>query len=108
MKADSAEREVLAGCLRDRVAQGRYREAERALADYCAALMQAAAGLAPGDPGLGVLEAEWRGLAEETRRRVLAGRAHAASRLAKLAQTPGRTRSYGEGPPAGSNREWRA
>jgi hypothetical protein len=30
------------------------------------------------------LEDEWRRLLEETRRRVLAGRAHAAARLARL------------------------
>jgi hypothetical protein len=84
MKSGQAELEALAGLLRARVAEGRYREAQHAFQEYCRALRKAVASLPPGDPGLGRLKGEWQRLLEETRRRVLAGRAHAAARLARL------------------------
>ena len=96
MKAGAAELESLAGRLRARVAEGRYPEAQRVLAEYCRTLRNTVAGLPPGDPALGRLEDQWRRLAEETRRRVLAGRAHAAARLVRLPKRPPR---YGEPSP---------
>ena len=66
------ELEALAGRLRARVAEGRYREAQGALQEYCRALRKTVAGLPSGDPGLGRLEDEWQRLLEETRRRMLA------------------------------------
>ena len=83
MKAAPEELEALAGRLRSRVAEGRYREAQDALQEYCRALRITAAGLPSGDPGLRRLEDEWQRLQDETRRRVLAGRAHAGARLAR-------------------------
>jgi hypothetical protein len=44
------------------------------------------AGLPPADPGVRRLEAEWLCLREETRRHLLAGRAHVAARLGRLSQ----------------------
>jgi hypothetical protein len=84
MKSGEAELDVLAGRLRARVGEGRYGEARCALAEYCQALRKTVAGLPRGDPGLRRLENDWRRLLEETRRRVLAKRAHAAARLARL------------------------
>ena len=84
MKASQKELDAVAGRLRARVAEGRYGEAQGALQEYCRALRKTAGGLPSGDPGLGRLEDEWRRLLEETRRRVLAQRAHAAARLARL------------------------
>jgi hypothetical protein len=84
MKSGEAELDVLAGRLRARVAERRYGEAQLALQEYCRILRKTAAGLPPGDPRLGRLEDQWRRLRQETRRRVLAGRAHAAARLARL------------------------
>jgi hypothetical protein len=84
MKSGQTEEDVLAGRLRAQVAEGRYGEAQLALQEYCRALRKTAAGLPRGDPRLPRLEDEWRRLLEETRRRVLAGRAHAAARLARL------------------------
>jgi hypothetical protein len=84
MKANEADLEALAARLRARVGEGRYREAQSALADYCRALRKMVASLPPGDPGLRGLENDWQRLQDETRRRVLVGRAHAAARLARL------------------------
>jgi hypothetical protein len=84
MKASQAELEALAGRLRTQVAEGRYREAQHALQEYCRALRKTVAGLQSGDPGVRRLEDEWQRLLEETRRRMLAGRAHAGARLARL------------------------
>jgi hypothetical protein len=95
MMAGDAELEALADRLRARVGERRYREAQDALAEYCRALRKTAAGLPRGDLRLRHLEVEWRGLAEETRRRVLAGRAHAAARLARVAQASQRSQLYG-------------
>ena len=88
MKASRAEREALAGRLRTTVAEGRYREAQVALREYCRALRRTAASLPSGDPGLRSLEGEWLLLLAETRRRVLTGRAHAGVRLARLPKHP--------------------
>jgi len=95
MTAGAAALESLAGRVRARVAERRYREAQDAMAEYCRALRQAASGLAPGDPARQRLKHEWRGLLEETRRRVLADRANAGLRLARLPKPP---RPYGDGP----------
>jgi hypothetical protein len=103
---DEAGLEALAERLRDRVAEGRYRAAQSALAEYCGALRKKAGSFAPGDPGLIRLQNEWMRLAEDTRRRVLAGRAHAGARLARLSQTPQRIRSYDQDPPARRTCEW--
>lgn len=102
MSANPRERAAHAERLRDRVAEGRFLEARDALEEYCGALRKTAAGLPPGDPGLGLLEDEWRGLLEQTRRQVLAGRAHAAARLSRV---PKASRPYGEGPPPRSSWE---
>jgi hypothetical protein len=97
MKDEAAELEIRAGRLRARVGERRYREAQEALQDYCGVLRRMLAGLPRGDPRRGRFEDEWRRLAEETRRRVLAGRAQAGARLARLAQTSQRRRFYGAG-----------
>ncbi|MGA3041846.1 MAG: hypothetical protein ABSF54_13750 [Bryobacteraceae bacterium] len=95
MKDGVAELEALAVRLRALVGERRYREAQDALAEYCRALRQTLAGLPRGDARLGWLEDEWRRLAAETRRRVLEGRAQAAARLVRLAQTSRRSHLYG-------------
>ena len=95
MTAGEGELECLAARLRDRVAQRCYGEAQAALDEYCGALRKTVAGLPPGDSQLGRLQEDGARLLEETRRRVLAGRAHAGLRLARL---PKPTRPYGEGP----------
>jgi hypothetical protein len=106
MTAVEAELEALAGRLRARVADGRYREAQDALAEYCGALGKSAAGLAPRAPDRRRLQEQWLSLLEETRRRVLAGRAHAGARLALLALTPKRPRFEDDGQLPRSTREW--
>ena len=88
MKDEQAELDGLADRLRARVAEGRYPEAQDALAEYCRALRKTAVGLPPGDPGLRRLEDDWLRLWEETRRRALAGRAHDGMRLAHLPKLP--------------------
>jgi|HubBroStandDraft_4_1064222.scaffolds.fasta_scaffold03125_3 hypothetical protein len=108
MKNQETELEALAGRLRVRVAQGRYPEAQGALHEYCQALRKTVATLPRGDPGLGRLEDAWRRLAEETRRQVLAGRAHAGARLARLAQMLPHPRSYGDVPLPRRTWEWLA
>ena len=108
MKAGAADLEILAGRLRARVAEGRYPEARGVLREYCLALRKTVAGLPRGDPGRCRLEDDWRRLAEETRRRVLAGRAHAGARLARLAQAPSGSRFYGDGLPPRRTWEWLA
>jgi hypothetical protein len=99
MTADAAELEVLADLLRQRVAEGRYGEVPGALRTYCHALRKTVAGLPRGDPRLVSFEEQWRRLAEHTRRGLLAGRAHAGARLARLAQTPHGSPLYGCGDP---------
>ena len=108
MKAPETELEALAHQLRARVAERRYREAQEALLEYCKALRKTVAGLPRGDPCSHRLEDEWRRLAEQTRRGVLAGRAHAAARLARLAQTLPGSRLYEGGREARRTREWLA
>jgi hypothetical protein len=108
MNPGEAELEILAGRLQARVAEGRYPEAQSALREYCQTLRKTVAGLPRGDPGLRRLEDAWRRLAEETRRRVLAGRAHAGARLARLAQMPQHPRSYGDVPLSRCTWEWLA
>jgi hypothetical protein len=84
--------------MRRLVAQGRYAEAQHVFEDYCEALKHVLAGLPQGDPRVGGMEAEWRNLLDETRRQVLAGRAHAAVRLARISQS---RNPYSQRPAAG-------
>ena len=70
--------------LRRLVGEQRYEEARQALADYGSALERALGNLPPGDPRAFELARDWRELFEAAHRRVLAGRAHAAARLARL------------------------
>jgi len=88
MNAGTAELEVLASRLRAQVAEGRYRDAQSTLQEYCRVLRKTAAGLPHGDPGWRCLNDAWRRLQEETRRRVLVRRAHACARLVRLPQVP--------------------
>jgi hypothetical protein len=78
------ERSDCAAHLRKLVAQQRYAEARQVLADYGRLLEAALRKLPPGDPRVFELAREWRDLSEAVRRQVLAGRAHAAARLARL------------------------
>ncbi|MGA2735979.1 MAG: hypothetical protein ABSG65_00855 [Bryobacteraceae bacterium] len=96
MKTHEEELEALAGDLLARVAEGRYRDVQAALREYCRALRKTVAALPRGDPSLARLETGWRQLAEQTRRGLLAGHAHAAARLARIATRP---RIYGDGSP---------
>jgi|ERR1700690_1444052 hypothetical protein len=68
------------------VAQGRYGEAQACFDEYCRDLKETVRCLPPGDPRLRQMQGEWHRLLDRTRRRVLAGRAHAAARLARLPQ----------------------
>ena len=77
------------------VARGRYGEARACFDVYCRDLKETLRRLPPGDPRLPQVAGEWRRLMEQTRRRVLTGRAHAAARLARL---PRRRRLYGAAP----------
>jgi hypothetical protein len=86
MTAAERELDILAGRLRARISERRYAEAQRALRQYCGVLRNSVARLPPGDPGVRRLGAEWQSLRDETRRRLLTGRAHAAARLARLRQ----------------------
>lgn len=95
MKSGETELEILASRLRARVAEGRYPEAQQALGEYCREIRATLGGLPPGDPGLRLLQHEWQRLYDETRRRVLAKRAHACERLAQLPKFP---RLYGDDP----------
>ena len=70
--------------LRRLVGEQRYDEARQALADYGRALEQTLGRAPPGDPHVLQMAGEWRQLMENARRRVLAGRAHLAARLARL------------------------
>ena len=79
------------------VAEGRYAEAERVFAAYCRTLEEILRGLAAGDPRIRQMEDEWNRLLGHTRRQVLAGRAHAAMRLADLSR---HRQLYGEPLPA--------
>ena len=79
----------LAALLSRRIAEGRFEPARDALADYCRKLHDTAACLPPGDLRQQRLYSEFRDLFEETRRQVLAGRAHLALRLARLPPTDG-------------------
>jgi hypothetical protein len=108
MTAGEAELAILVARLGDRVAEGRYREAEGVLQEYCRALRETVAGMAPGDPGWRRLEGESRRVMEGTRRGVLAGRAHAGVRLAALSQASRLCRSYGDGLAQRRTWEWSA
>jgi hypothetical protein len=77
------------------VAQGRYAEAQECFDAYCRDFKDTLRSLPPDDPRLRQMETEWRRLLEQTRRRVLTGRAHAAARLARL---PGHRRFYRSAP----------
>jgi transposase len=105
MNSGAGELDELATRLRTRVAEGRYREAQDALREYCRALRAAAAGLPRGSPELARLEDRWRRLERETRRRVLAGRAQTGARLARLSTL---TKGYGEIVKPRSRLEWLA
>jgi hypothetical protein len=78
------------------VARGCYGEAQACFDGYCRDLKETLRRLPPGDPRLRQMEGEWRRLLDRMRRRVLAGRAHAAARLARL---PRRGRLYSAVPP---------
>jgi hypothetical protein len=108
MTAHELELEALEVCLRARVAEGRYGPAHDVLRQYCGTLRKAAAGLARGDPRLGRLEKDWRRLASDMRRQLLAGRAHAGVRLARLAQASQGPRRYGAGGSPRRTWEWLA
>jgi hypothetical protein len=88
--------------LRALVAEGRYGEAQDCFNEYCGDFKEILRGLPPGDPRLRQMESEWRRLLEQTRRRVVAGRAHAAARLARLAR---RHRPYAVTPRCAGNWE---
>jgi len=77
------------------VARGCYGEAQACFDAYCRDFKETLRRLPPGDPRLRQMEGEWRRLLDRTRRRVLAGRAHAAARLARL---PHRRRIYSAAP----------
>ena len=66
------------------VAEGRYDEAQRVFEAYCRILDEVLRGVPAGDPRIRQMEEEWNRLVDDTRRRVLAGRAHAALRLGLL------------------------
>jgi len=68
------------------VAQRRYAEALPVFESYCQTLAEVVTSLPPRDPRIRQSEEHWRNLLNQTRRRVLAGRAHAAARLARLVQ----------------------
>jgi hypothetical protein len=70
--------------LRVLVAEGRYQDAQECFEDYCGTLKETLRRLPAGDPRRQKIDSEWRRLLEQTRRRVLAGQAHAAARLARL------------------------
>jgi hypothetical protein len=108
MSTAELELEALAARLRACVAQGRYQQAQSALEEYGRALRNTAACLRPGDPRRPRLERESLRLIGETRLRVLAGRAHAGARLARLAQAPKLSRPYGEVPAPRRTTEWLA
>lgn len=86
MSGYPGELELLAQLLRARVAERSYREALAALQAYCRQLRKIVAALPPGDPRLELLQQDWRTLWDETRNRVVAGRAHAVARLAQLSR----------------------
>jgi hypothetical protein len=79
------------------VAEGRYGEAEACFAEYCRKFKDTLRRLPPGDPRFRQMKAEWRLLFDQTRQRVLAGRSHAAARLARL---PQRRRLYSAAAPS--------
>ena len=84
MNETHPELSALADRLRALVAEERYAEAQCVFTGYCLELRKKLAGMPQGDPQLRPLEGEWQGVLDETRRRVLAGRAHAGARLARL------------------------
>ncbi len=92
--------------LQQRVSEGRYLEAERALVEYSRGVREIVLGLATGAPRLARLESDSRRLLEEMRRQALARRAHAGALLASLGQLPRLSRCYGETPPP--SRTWSA
>ena len=83
--------------IEDLVVEGRYAEAQRVFEAYCRMLEQILHALPAGDPRIRQMEDEWNRLLDNTRRRVLAGRTHAAMRLALL--SPHR-QLYGQPPAA--------
>jgi len=95
MSAPESESVGTADRLEALVAQGRYGEAQACFDTYCRDLKEALQRLPAGDPRLPQMAGEWRRLMEQTRRRVLTGRAHAAARLARL---PRRRRLYSAAP----------
>jgi hypothetical protein len=101
MKTEDTSTEPGARPLRRLVAAGRYREAQAEFEAYASGVAESLAGLSPGDPRAARLQDEYRRLLLDTRRRVLAGRAHAAGRLARLA---GVRQPYAA--PAAPRRSW--
>lgn len=84
MTAAEPEFDRLAVRVQALAGEQRYPEAQRALEEYGGMLRAALESLSPGDPRVLQLAGEWLQLLEATRRRVLAGRSHAAARLAQL------------------------
>ena len=84
MNISESELAGTADRLRALVVQGRYAEAQACLDEYCLLFKETVRRLPSGDPRLPQMEAEWRRLLDQTRRKVLTGRAHAATRLERL------------------------
>ena len=84
----ATERAASARRMRNLVTEGEYAGAQQLLESYCRAFAEELKGRTPGDPAIRQLEREWRELVDDTRRRVLAGRAHTAVRLARLLTAP--------------------
>jgi hypothetical protein len=94
MKSASADLETRARQVRALVASRQYAAARDAFAEYCRVLREILSGLPPPAARRRLYQ-DWRRLWSETRLQVLAGRAHAAARLARL---PGRRCPYGDRP----------
>jgi len=96
MKSASPDVETCARQVRELVARRQYAAARTAFEDYCRLLRDALTGLRPSGARRQLYE-NWQHLYSETRQHVLAGRAHAAARLAHLR---GRGGPYHETPAA--------
>jgi hypothetical protein len=97
MKTAASQLDARARELRGMVGAGRYGEAQAVFEEYCRGLAELLSGLPPGDARAAQLRSGWQELLVETRRRVLAGRAHAAVRRGRL---PVSAPSYAEPPEA--------
>ena len=76
--------------LRRLVAQNQFPKAREVLERYRCEVGEAIGALPPGDPEAAGLARHWLGLMAELRVEILAGRSHAAARLARLTQCPAR------------------